>query len=360
MVRNKKAFTLVETIISMMVIMIVMVGSLSSLTKMKPRIEAVTLRGQYGCWAWDSAAASALGISAPSGVADGDMVEWYFDERTERTNEPILVSAGETCKLKLDQRPAHFYILATGAGDGINPAQVTSVYTPAISNELSVQLGKRTPMINESRTTSVLNGDQAINASGAFSASSYGNFFPSNIKSCKVVKDMNDKAISCDVVLVTNHNQATDTYENYYRIRLNELEESLDVNGNPNPIFVEFSDIQLLGGISSMYNVNFESIAPRASAIKEMSTNHADMYKGTYNGRNVFLNFENYNSSNVPANQLLSYVNNLNNNYSTDTRSKMTKIIENISVRRQSKLTELFKSLNAGGPNKNGAVLILW
>jgi hypothetical protein len=38
----------------------------------------------------------------------------------------------------------------------------------------------------------------------------------------------------------------------------------------------------------------------------------------------------------------------------------MAKMIEMISIRRKSELTDKILNQNPGGPTKNGAVLILW
>ena len=48
--RYKKAFTLVEVIMSMIIIMIVTATLVPTLTKVKPKMQSVTLRGQYACW----------------------------------------------------------------------------------------------------------------------------------------------------------------------------------------------------------------------------------------------------------------------------------------------------------------------
>lgn len=350
MVKTKKAFTLVETIISLIIIMIVAICSLSSLTKMKPRIEAVTLRGQYGCWYWDSSVANSLGIHPTTHIADGQLVEWYFDERTERTNDPIVIPSGSSCSLKLDQRPAHYYILAAGAGNSNNFGQVTTIYTPAISSNLNIEIGK----INENLKTSVAHGDQQYLAQGAVS----GTFEVSNITHCNVLKDTTNKITSCKIVRVDRDNILDSDFE----IMLNGLEDT-DIYGNQNSALVKFGELALKGGISSAFEVDFNKIPISSPALAALSANHADSFviqKPSYEYNNSELTFGYYNSSLVPANQILNYQDFQNNNYSSNKRSKMTKVIENISIRRRSKLTELFKGLNAGGINRNGAVFIMW
>ena len=116
---------------------------------------------------------------------------------------------------------------------------------------------------------------------------------------------------------------------------------------------IEF-DTLTYSGISG--NMDFNNINPSDTLINTIAMSNPDgYYSGVYR-----LNFDFYNSSYLSPKRLLNFTNNTNNNYSTSTRSKMTKILENISVRRKSELTELMKELNAGAPAKNGAVLILW
>ena len=341
MVNKKRAFTLVETIISMMIIMIVAVGAMTSLTKKKPQIESVTLRGQYACWVDDGTYGNT-----------GKLLEWYFDERSPRTSRPVVVDPDVGCKLKLDQRPANFYILATGAGDLNTPGQVTTVYTPAIGNELDVVVGRTD--ISSSATTKVLNGELAVaiaNGPNASQRSVVNDLIPANIKSCKLVTG-DACAKSCEVVSVSSYDNLLDTYSNSYKIRINGC-GSVDTFGNPTMKLIEF-DTLTYSGISG--TMDFNNINPSDTLINTIAMSNPDgYYSGVYR-----LNFDFYNSSYLSPKRLLNFTNNTNNNYSTSTRSKMTKILENISVRRKSDLTELMKELNAGAPAKNGAVLILW
>ena len=80
MVKKSGAFSLAEAMISMLIIAMVGIAALPVLTKSKPPIESVSLRGQYGCW-YEPDPSSGKYI----------LKEWYFDERTPRTPNPIDV-----------------------------------------------------------------------------------------------------------------------------------------------------------------------------------------------------------------------------------------------------------------------------
>lgn len=345
MVDKKRAFTLVESIISMMIIMVVAVGAMTSLTKKKPQIESVTLRGQYACWIDDGTYGNT-----------GKLLEWYFDERSPRTARPIVVDESVGCKLKLDQRPANFYILAAGAGNLDTPGQVSTVYTPAIGNELDVVIGKAnilTENVLDSRTTKVLNGEQAVAIANGPSASGsvISGLIPANVKSCKLISG-DACAKSCEVVAISSYSALDGTYFNDYKIRINGCED-IDIYGNPTMKLIKFDSLTYSGISGTM---DFDNVNPSDTLINTIAMANPDgYYSGVYK-----LGFDFYNSSYLSPKRLLNFTNNTNNNYSTQTRSKMTKILENISIRRKSELTDLLIKLNAGAPAKNGAVLILW
>ena len=185
-----------------LIITMVGIAALPVLTKSKPPIESISLRGQYGCW-----------YEPDPMTGEVKLWEWYFDERTPRTPAPIDVASQgrEGCILRLDQRPANFYILASGAGSNDVPAQVTAVWTPALSNELAIVVGKHgTDVIN---TTVSVGGmyddpedatdDKVFVAGGSAEASaagpkesvvggydimgSYEGVIPENAITCKVI-----------------------------------------------------------------------------------------------------------------------------------------------------------------------------
>jgi len=120
---KKSAFTLVEILIALIIFMITVGAMVPTLTKVKPQIEAIGIRGQYGCW-WEN----------------DKLYEQYFDERTPRTPKQDVTATG--CKLLLDQRPANFYMIGVGAGSDISDGKLVIKYTPGLSNELEIIAGK--------------------------------------------------------------------------------------------------------------------------------------------------------------------------------------------------------------------------
>lgn len=333
---KNKAFTLVEAVISMMIIAIIAIGALPVLTKNKPQIESVTLRGQYACW-WD-----------------GDQLkEWYFDERSPRTTNPINV---DSCMLKLDQRPANYYIIAAGAGGVSVPAQVSTVYTPAISSNLEIEVGKTGDYNNHTTTVKAGASAEAI-ANGPSDASVMQKLIPANIKSCKLIQGPSC-AQSCQVVEVIKHDYYTNTYTNTHKVRINGC-GTTDEYGNSNTTLIAFGDLNYRGEASL---ADFNNVLSYTRDVISIANPHYYYAYGNVDGANEMfrLNFEFYNSSYISPERVLGFSSNTLNSQNADSKSKMSKIVDTISVRRKSVLTELISSLNAGSPRRNGAVLILW
>ncbi|MBQ4646626.1 MAG: prepilin-type N-terminal cleavage/methylation domain-containing protein [Candidatus Gastranaerophilales bacterium] len=335
MVKKSKGFTLVESIISMIVIAVVATGCLTSITKTKARIESVTIRGQYGCW-YDNA---------------GNLHEAYYDERTQRSERTI--PAGDNCRLVLDQRPAHFYILASGAGNSESQGQVATVYTPAISNELQIHLGKSG---SDNLTTTVSNGDLSVAvANGPKTGEIINNIIPANVKSCKIVSstDASCTPKTCEVISVINFSGTG--FSDEYKIRINGCSEGVDEYGNPIAKTISFSSANFSGinQSSNFTNVSNQLVNFIADANPDAYTAITDDGSATYT-----FSLEYYDSSYVPPRRQLSFTNNTQEPYGGV--SKMSRILDTISVRRKSDLTDRLLGLNAGAKNNNGAVLILW
>lgn len=317
--KPKKAFTLVEAMISMIIIMIVTATMVPALTKVKPRIETVTRRGQYACW-----------------FEGGTLKEQYMDERTARRPAQSV----SECKLSLDQRPARYYIIAAGAGNNNVQGQVVTKYTSGIASDLDITLGT----LSNGGATVVRSddtGNDEVRALGGESASN--GLIPRNIKSCKLLSagtacpNISGKVQeSCEVVeAVDNSVASTNTSTKDYRIRINGC-DAYDDEGNiswgnlfdPKALFYAGTSLYLADSASS-------------STINNFALQNGNYY---YTG-NVKMNFEFYDS------EFLS---------KRDNKSKMSKIVDTISIQRKSTLTDLIVNLNAGAPGKNGAVLILW
>ena len=324
---NKKpAFTLVEVMISLIVIMIVTAGAVPVLTKTKPKLEPVTKRGQYACW-YNSA---------------GKLQEQYYSERTAITS----IKTVNECHLKLDQSPAHFYILASGAGSSSNPGQTVSLYTPALSSELDIKIGKANSN-NLITTISSGSATDEIRALGGYNSTN--GLSANNIKSCKLLSAQkrceNGKTQKdCEVVEVINGLERT------YKIRINGCESDEEYGIQSTDHIIPIEDLQF--NTSKTGNVNLTKIA--SSQRTMLSNANTESYSwGVYK-----MNFEFKDSSYVPLKNLLGFQNNTSNGLKQV--SKMSKIIETMPIRRKSDLTELIKNLNPGAAGKNGAVLILW
>lgn len=324
----------------MMIVAIITIGAIPTLTKKQPKIDAVALRGQYACFVDDGTYHNA-----------GKLMEWYFDERSPRTVNPLIVDEAVGCKLKLDQRPANYYIVATGAGSDTLPAQTTTLYTPAISNDLQIQLGRHAT--NKDTSTIIYNGPSAeVYASGGATLSAAG-ISPANIKACKVV-EAPSCAKSCQLVEDHSFSYEDNSYSSEYKIRINGCEESTEV-----ATLITFDNLKFYGYGSS---ADFDNV-PSSTRNKLSEANSGYYHSLAYaNGaqKDFYLNFDFYNSSFINPLNELGYTNNTLNIYSSSTKSKMSKIIDTISIRRKSTLTDFVSNLNPGAINKDGAVLILW
>ena len=385
MVKFFKAFSLAEAMISMLIITLVGIAALPVLTKSKPPIESISLRGQYACW------------YEPDPVTGQEKLwEWYFDERSPRTPEPTDVATlgRDGCILRLDQRPANFYILAAGAGSTNVPAQVSAVWTPALSNELAITVGRYgTDTVNTTVATGgmvdddndpstpdvfVAGGSAEVSANGPKEAviggydivGRYGGIIPENAVTCKIINSsssISSMLKSCEVLDVINHNydgSGNVVYEQSYKIRFNGC-ETYDEAGNPdNRNLAEFT--HGIGGLSfNGYNGSFSFSDIPPTVIEELSNANSLRYTktidcGTHIGQTVEFGLEYANSSYMGQERMLNFSNNTLADWSTAEKSKMAKMIEMISIRRKSELTDRVFNQNPGGPTRNGAVLILW
>jgi len=121
MVKKFTAFTLVEVMMAMIIMAMVGAATMPIISKAKPRIEQTTIRGQYGCW-----------------QQGGQLCEAYYDERNLRRANCNI----SECRFRLDQRPAQFYIIATGAGSNSRHGQTLTSYSTTKSNNLDITIGR--------------------------------------------------------------------------------------------------------------------------------------------------------------------------------------------------------------------------
>ena len=334
-------FTLVEAIISMLIIAMVTLCAIPVLTKKKPEIEKVSLRGQYACFVDDGTYGH-----------NGKLMEWYFDERTPRTTNPVLVEL-DGCKLKLDKRPSGYYILATGAGGTDISAQAKAQYVTAISDQLDIELGRINALYSPDTTINTGSSAEMV-AAGAKALYSASGVLPDNIKTCRLVE--------------APYDYATNSYKTETKIRINGCSSALSDDTSQNtPTLIPFKpcpnprqDCISFEGFSG--TANFDNLSQ--SLRDKISNANANYYHATgkVNGDDTSFNlaFDFIDSTFTHPLNELGFKNNTTNVPVMAPKSKMTKLIELISVRRQSELTRFLARMNPGGRNKNGAVLILW
>lgn len=356
MVKNKKAFTLVETLISMIIIVTVAIASVQTISKTKPRIEPTAIRGQYACWIWDQQAVKDAGyVDIFDLHRNGTLVQWYFDERSPREATPKEV---DKCQLIFDQRPAQFYVMAIGAGNSESYGQLKTAYTPAISATLDVQVGKVGDF--NATETKVSFGDEAIIAKNA----TIRTIEPSNIKSCKVV---GGGATSCKFAPYSEENGSND-----YII-------SFDTSSGPiDKIYGGFqryaSRVQGQKGVfneidkeDKLVQLSFDNVTAAQASFISANNNERYMFDNNNpainsaepvcNNSKFCVTLSLHDSSYINPARFLGF---RGNSLNFDGKSQMTKMIESISPRRQSQLTKILNYTNPGAPGKNGAVLVLW
>ena len=313
-IKYKSAFTLVEAMVSMIIIMIVTATLVPALTKVNPKIETVARRGQYACW-----------------FENGQLKEQYMDERTARRPAQVV----DSCRLHLDQRPARYYIIATGAGNQGRQAQTVTKYITGIASDLDIKLGT-TAVDNE--VTTVKNSDTGMEEVRALGGAAYANgIMPLNVKGCHLLSvgevcpnDISKVQEGCEVVELLGSSEYKDNV-----IRINGCDSQDDLGYVDRSNLIEFKDLTYSS--SQTYfpdNANESQIANAAIS----DSNY--YYYGS-----IRLNLDFADSSFFSKSQNIS---------------KMSQIVNMISIQRKSSLTELIAGLNAGAPNKNGAVLILW
>ena len=162
-----KAFSLVEVLVSMIILMIVTTSMLSVLTKAKPRIEETTIQGQYICY-----------------YEGNSLYEWQANNRTPNTETAKLVSDG-SCKFSLTKRPAFLYALIIGAGSSKSEGQVKTEYITSIENELTIIPGKYSTTKTYSEVKGLNSNFDSLRALGG--SNNTNGLLPENLKSCHLL-----------------------------------------------------------------------------------------------------------------------------------------------------------------------------
>ena len=347
---NKKAFSLAEMMMAMIIIMIASVAALPAITQKKPQIPVTTIRGQFACWYNQS---------------DNRVYQWKFNERSATTEAPVVRTNG-TCQLDLDSRPAHFYIVAAGK-DTTNgyDGEVITKYTPALADTLQVII----PSENDGLVQVKLPGSSSaeIAAGSGFDFLSNG-LKHSNIDlgSCKIKtgqkKCPNKTSVTqktCEIIPVYD-----DVSNSEIKVVRVSGCENKDLYGNP----TEHNIIPLrcfkYSGLSCNQH-DFSNAAFTKDSVKDFSF-HKATDSVEYASDNsiagceavidgVKVNFKLNNSSNVKSQNIMGCEN------SEITKHKFSQILENIPNSRYSELINTLQTsyINQNGQGK-GAVLILW
>ncbi len=353
---NKKAFSLVELMVSMIIIIIIALVTLPVITKVKPDIEIQTIKGQFACW-----------------VDNNHIFQQYFDERSQR-GEPLDVTAQGHCTLTFNQRPANYYILAIGAGAN-EEGQLATYYSPVLNQKLTIFPGS-TP--SHSFDTIIKAGD--INGTTILEAKSgaTGNFIdPDNLAS---------NAISSCNLLYANPSsycpnatrcEAIDIYNGPVIRVISETGTCSNTDmtyGNMSQNMTYLSSTRRYNAIAQTINYNDVTLEQQAMLSSANNTIYQDV------SNQYQFSFKLNPSYKVIPSKMFNLVNNTANyDYTNpDYETQFVKFIDLVNTRRITPLLKRQESrsailgktslptLNPGAPyaasdsEHGGAVLILW
>ena len=331
---KKRAFTLIEMMMAMGVILLATFAAMPVLTKSKPPVSKTTIRGQYACWRDN----------------DGKLYQWLFDERSPRTEDPESISGvNDVCTFTKDQRPAYFYIYAVGKGDN---GQLDIKALPTAASELKIYIPEDVndvPVIAKSN----------VSTNPEVSAASTGNVIISNIadnhdvgnnglikgniKSCKLISngacpnDTSKTALGCEYVSGQEHVKiiGCESYDNMGNLTKGNI-IPLECFTLKSPI--DCSAIASADKTSKWHIKGSHYVSKRSSSVAACSE--------VSNGFEVGFEF------NKPIMTLNKHVMNCSN---APDNNKFLTVLDSIPSTRQ---TPLLDELKAN--YKNGAVLILW
>ena len=163
---NKKhGFTLVEAMISMLIITVAALGSMTVLVNQKPQIKTETIHGQYSCY-----------------YENGQLRQRHSDERNSGNAENV-----SSCVFTPNKKVSKYLIIATGAGGTTSNGQTVTKYYHAIDS-LRITLGR----FNNPTVDTVVSSGQTeiIRARGGVDINeNQSGVIPDNIKgdSCKLL-----------------------------------------------------------------------------------------------------------------------------------------------------------------------------
>ena len=183
MVKNnkKQAFSIAESIMSMMIIMIAALCLAPVLTKQKASsgLNEVSIKGSFGCY-YDQT---------------GVLKSFLCRER----NCDDLVVTGRSCTLSLTKRPEKYFIIAAGAG-GDYSGQVKTWYTPEFSDNITTTPGVAGSSFDDG--VSVI--DYSSDSSNTLYAIPYkpialNGLIPENISKCKIAPNSASAQKKCEI-----------------------------------------------------------------------------------------------------------------------------------------------------------------
>lgn len=170
---NKKAFSLPEMLMAMLIIAIASFAMLPVLTKPKPQIDTVGVRGQFACYYDDN----------------GVLKQEEYQERIQKE----IKNAGNACEFEFNQRPKNYLIIALGAASNNAPGQLRTKYVPYIGesslDKLTINVAKANPISIEDKTTIVRssNGTAEVVAGSGYAVNNKNGLAGGNIKSCRLL-----------------------------------------------------------------------------------------------------------------------------------------------------------------------------
>lgn len=373
-INKKRAFSLAEMIMAMLIIMIAAVAALPSITLKAPQIPVTTIRGQYACWRGN----------------DGSLYQWKMDERTPDPSysAPEPDSNGRLqpqvnpseCKLTFDSRPAHFYVVAAGKDSRPNlPAaiqkyndngEVVTKYTPTLANTLNITIpgeGVSSPVVVTGGTGSDF---------AEISAAPASEFLPNGLKHSNIDKDScmiksvstqcsnypddnSRKHSSCEIVSVDGGP------EKYVKVlgcnKTDDYGNPSDENLIPLHCFQPVSS-------STCNNIDFTKLPEDFGFLANGSRHKVDAtsYKFEYTDENslpddckgkinnVLVSFRQKGSTHTKNTHIMGCSN------TTVSKHKFIQILDNLPNYRHSELIDKLRAQYDDNGDGQGAVLILW
>lgn len=173
---KKSAFSLAESLISMMLLFLVVMLTLSTITRKKTNYSAKsTVSGMYACW-FDS--------------ESNKLTPEYYNGNV-RIDDPNPLSEDRKCEFQMDRRVKKYFIVAVGARKNQVDGQLVQkeIDTPSGENEdemyLNIELGSS---LNGGMTkVTKRNGEDVISTLETPKVNNSG-LVSGNIKSCKYIR----------------------------------------------------------------------------------------------------------------------------------------------------------------------------